>query len=614
MTSLIGANMWLEMYFRSTLQGDRDWLEIGDGSFTYWSGRLAQTTSAEVVSEFGDVKWRVQTRIVEDVGDSARAKEACMSLNAYAAGWSFAYDDSDRSVNAIVAIYAPIMPFPNDPMTRLAEAARLSAWMSDLIADDLAEEVGGIPALSHPTNQYGVRAEPDATSHYLEVLRGRPEWVRDLTYTQFPTTEQIGRQLATKLEIEPDWLQIDQDQYIEAKLTESGTYWVAAYFSRHPIVGECWRTYLTMPDIIAEYAMNAANELAWVLFNDNESSLAGGWTYVGRSLAFEQWTTTSELRQLERFATFLGHDADELVNRAASLREAAYATQNLDWDSCRVDSCLSETERKELGERLISPVARLAPQLGRIAESQTDRMPDRRLLWVERRAILMAASWFNPAGPTLATLEVCGNEGDEDSYLAYMMRHPSLPDYRVIGPIDSNEELVAAVAEGIRLLLAGGSLPTMMMLRAPQDCESVLATTLYDEVMNTVHEHGIDLFGRAERLSQCMGHPWDLAPGAQPPGLKTKYSGETYGFEHIEVSVPPIEADQLDAGFVAWWTQVAKPENQDAHLAELPDAWDAALNLLIESGALRHFDVGSYLLTYSDEATVLPPETRTKGR
>ena len=612
MTSLIGANMWLEMYFRNSIQGDMDWVEISDGSFTYWPGRLAQATSVQVVSEFGDVKWRVRTRIVEKVGDPVRAKEACLALNPYAAGWSFAYDDADKTVNAIVAVYAPIMPFPNDPMTRVSSAATLSAWMSDLIADDLAKEVQGKAAFSHPSHQDVVRAEPDATFCYPEVLRGRPEWVRDHTKMQFPDIEEIGRQLATSLEIDPDWLRVDEGHFVEARLTDSGRYWVSAYFANHPIFSQCWRTYLSMPEIIAEYAANAANELAWRLFNDQESSLAGGWTYRGRALALEQWTTTSELRQLERFATFQGHNAGELVDRVASLKDAALATQNLEWDSCRGDTCLTDSERTQLGEKLIGAVSRLAPRLDDSVDSRAGQELDRRLLWLERRATLAAAAWFNPAGPTLATLEVCGNEGDEEkSYLAYLMRHPSLPDYRMIGPINSEAELVAAFANGIRLLLAGGSLPTMMMIRAPQDYETTMATTLYEEVMNTVDENGIDLFGRAEKLSQCMGRPWDLAAGAQPPALKTKYSAEKYGVENIEAPVPPIETDQLDPGFVAWWKQVAKPENQVAHLAELPDAWDAALSLFMESGAVRHFDVGPYLLRYSDKATVMPPELKS---
>lgn len=611
MTSLIGANMWLEMYFRNALQGDMDWVEIYDGSFTYWPGRLAQTTSVEVVSEFGDVKWRVRTGIVEEVGDPVRAKEACLALNPYAAGWSFAYDDADKTVNAIVAVYAPIMPFPNDPMTRLSQAAILSAWMSDLIAHDLAKEVDGKPALSHPSHQKVVRDEPDATTHFPEIFRERPEWVVDLTDMQFPDIEEIGRQLAANLEIDPDWLRVDERQFVEARLTESGRHWLSAYFAKHEIFGQCWRTYLSLPEVIAEYVANAANELAWSLFNDKQSSLAGGWTYLGRALAFEQWTTTSELRQLERFAGFHGHNAEELVSRTASLRDAASATQNLEWDGCRGETCLTDGERTQLGEKLISAVPRLAPRLDDSVASRAGQKLDRRLLWLERRAILAAAAWFNPLGPTLATLEVCGNEGDEDhSYLVYFMRHPSGPDYRLIGPVDSEEELATAFADGVRLFLAGGSLPTMMMIKAPKDHESAMATTVYGEVMDMVRQNGIDLFGRAEKLSQCMGRPWDLAPGAQPPGLQTKYSAEKYGVAHLEAPVPPIETDQLDPGFVAWWKQVAKPENQDAHLAELPDAWDAALSLLMESGALRHFDVGPYLLRYSDKATVLPPELK----
>lgn len=602
MTSLIGPDMWLEMYFRNAIQGDMDWVEIGNGSFTYWPARLAQTTSAEVVSEFGDIKWRVRTRLVDEVADPTMAKEACLALNAYTAGWSFAYDESDRSIDAILAVYAPITPFPNDPMTRLSEAALLSAWMADVIAEDVAERVDGRPAFSYPAHQDGVREVFDTNYFYSDALRQRPEWVCDRTRDQFPALGDVSAELAQGFRVDPDWVVIDRGQFIEFNLVESGAFRVAAYFAEHPIFGWCWRTYLSLRGPDSEYAVNAAHKMTWQLFDDEESSLAGGWTYVGGSLAFEQWTTMSELRRLESFSTFFGHSASELVERAKSLTDAAQSTQGHDWDAFRLEGGLTGEARTELGKDLIGAISRLAPQLPDVEGPKSDVG----LLWLERRTTLLTAAWFNPLGPTVATLELCENTDEPDSYLVYFMRHPFLPDYRAIGRVDNDDQLGDLFAEGLRTLLGGGSLPTMVMLTMQENFRSTLSTVFHDAVVQVAQEQDIDVFAKAAKVGQAMGSPWNLAPGAQPPGLDAKYSRERCGVGDLEADALPIQGDEVDPGFSAWWAQVGKPENVVAHFSELPDAWDAALNLLIEAGEIQNFGAGPCFLTYSDRATVFP--------
>lgn len=230
MTSLIGPNMWLEMYFRNGLRGDMDWVEVADGSFTYWQARLAQTTSVAVVSEFGDTKWRIRTRIVDDVKDPEIAKEACLALNRYAAGWSFAYNESDRAIEALAAIYAPIVPFPTESLNRISEVAWLSSWMSDVIAERLAQSVEGKPAFSHPASQDSVRTDFDAYYYYAQTLRARPEWIVDRTSDQFSSPAQIGEQLVTLLEVEADQLSVDEERFIGIELGENGMTRVCAYF------------------------------------------------------------------------------------------------------------------------------------------------------------------------------------------------------------------------------------------------------------------------------------------------------------------------------------------------------------------------------------------------
>jgi hypothetical protein len=426
-------DFWLESYVQRDLQADADWLEYGEGtSFVYWQARLAQTTSLEVL-ENDDLKFRVRTRVVDDVGDEALAKELCLVLNEYALGWSFAYDPEHHSVDAIAAVFAPLSPFPNDPMLRVSEAAKLSAWMSDVIAERLAKTVQGTAAFGHPVHQDAVRTTYDGSYYYAECLLGRPERVVDLTDDLYPPIETIAESLIELAGADPDDLTIDR-QVIDIDLTEGGRYRMSAYFAEHPLLGQCWRSYVSFNGTVAEYAVEAANALAWSLFDSGATTLLGGWTYKGATLAFEQWTTTSELRQIERATGFHGHRASELIDRARPLSDALYAIE-VDWTPFKLESVLSEDERDALGKKVIGAVADVAAPA--LAVEVTPRLPaDRRLLWLKRRGAMAVATWFNPLGPTVATLEVCIDPETGHDYLVYFMRHPLAPDYRVVGRLN----------------------------------------------------------------------------------------------------------------------------------------------------------------------------------
>lgn len=182
-----------ERLLANCLQGfvwvDEAWLEIDGASATYWQARLPQTI-VDVLPD-GRTKWRIRTRIVEQVPDGTDSHQLCMALNRYAAGWSFAYDAEERTIDAIAAICA--LPQWDTFFLRLSEKAKLSAWMSDVLAERIAAAVGGVAAFSHPRAQSGVRESFDATYYYLQTLRGRPEWILDLTRYQFPSVEDNRR-------------------------------------------------------------------------------------------------------------------------------------------------------------------------------------------------------------------------------------------------------------------------------------------------------------------------------------------------------------------------------------------------------------------------------------
>ena len=378
------------------------------------------------------------------------------------------------------------------------------------------------------------------------------------------------------------------------------------------MVGDCWRSYVSMDRMPAEYIVNAVHAITWKMFDDDESNLIGGWTYLGESLAFEQWSTTSELRRLEHSAGFFGHQTRELTDRVMSLADALSGSQAVDWDGFRRAEGFSEDARNQLGKNVISALYDLAPPPSEILKQRSERSDDRRLLWVKPDETLVVAAWFNPAGPTVVALQAFCPDGNEVPCLLYTMRHPILPDYRVVGRLGGVDELRTTLAAGLQLLLEdGASLPTAVGIWGSEESKSAVAPLFYQRVLEVSRVHGIDLQAKADQLASCMGQPWSLAPGAKPPELKTKYLPDICGVADLDAPDLPFTAGSLDPGFARWWSKVARPENYVAHFCDLPDAWDASLNALVQSGAINQFDPGPLILTYTSFATVFRDRNAT---
>jgi len=101
-----GEDRLLEQYLRVYLWPDDEWLRVEGPSATYWQARLAQTTTVDLLPD-GRAKWRVRTRIVEEITNADEAVQLCLALNWYSAGWSFAYDPQLRTIDALVAMCSP---------------------------------------------------------------------------------------------------------------------------------------------------------------------------------------------------------------------------------------------------------------------------------------------------------------------------------------------------------------------------------------------------------------------------------------------------------------------------------------------------------------------------
>lgn len=577
----LSAEELLANYLQGFLWADDDWLETDGASATYWQARLPQTTTVEVLPD-GRTKWRIKTRIVEQIPDGTDAHQLCVALNRYAAGWSFAYDPMGRAISAIAAIC--VLPQWDTFFLRLSEKAKLSAWMSDVIAERLAATLGGVPAFSHPRAQSGLRDSFDGTYYYLETLRGRPEWVLDLTRYEFPPIEDIASTVATMVGADPEAVWSDTNSL---RILIGPRMGLTAGFDTHPIFGGGWQSSLKMPGRpVTETVGKHLSAITWTLFDSPDTNLLGGWTYEADGLTFRQWNTMSEVRNSEQLGSHTDHSATDLWGFSSTLSDAMGAYSESEPPEDDTGGTGDTTDRAE--DRAENIVAAIAEQArGAVTErpAEGDGNADRRLLWLQHRQTLVVAAWFNPMGPTVSSTEVCALP-DGTEYLVHFRRHPFAPHYRVLGPLTDGADVSRLHSEATDLLL-GESLPNVLALWDNPGCDAAeVPDVLRDCVLRTAEESGADLSADALSVEQTMGRPWEFAaPDASGRVKAAKVSAAT--------------RSSSDRGFAAWWEQVSSFENVIANFRCLPDAWDGALNTQNAYGNLRLFDTGPLLVTYS---------------
>ncbi len=577
----ITAETLLADYLQRYLWADEDWLQNGGASATYCQARLAQTTTVELDSE-GWAKWRIRTRIVAQVPDSAEARQVCLSLNRYAAGWSFAYNAADQTVDAIAAAYAP--PQWDTFLLRLSETAKLSAWMCDVIAERLAETLGGVPAFSHPATQADPREEYDGTYHYLETLRGRPEWILDLTRYRFEAIEDIASVTATFVGAQPESVQCDGDALRIAVGTGLD---LAAGFDKHPVFGAGWRSSLVLRPRPATAAVSEyLSAMTWALFDGTDTNLLGGWAPDTHGLTFQQWNTMSEIRNQEQLDSYTGHSATDLWGFTSTLSDVMVLLSQRqpppDGDSG------PGGDAAERADTVIAAISEQARPAVTERPEEGEAPADRRLLWLEHRQTLAVAAWFNPMGPTVTSTEVCALP-DGTEYLVHFRRHPFAPYYRVVGMLKPEGDESRLLSEATDLLF-GASLPNVLTLWNNPNAEaSEVPEVLRDRIREIACEDGKDLAANAAWVERTKGNPWEFAAVDQTEAQSVKAAAR----DAAAANPSP------DGGFAAWWQQVSGFDNVLANFRFLPEAWDGSLNTQRAFGNLGNFDVGPLLVTYS---------------
>ena len=579
----ITADQLLSNYLNGFLWADEDWLERDGATATYWQARLAQTTGVEVLPD-GRIKWQIRTRIVENIPNGQAASLLCIGLNRYAVGWSFAYDATDRTIDAIAAISAP--PQWDTFFLRLSEKAKLSAWMSDAIAQRLAEALGGVPAFSHPRAQLGPRETYDGTHHYLETLRGRPEWILDLTPYQFPHIEDVASTIAEMVGAPPDAVRCDENALrIQVGRFSGRPVDLQAGFGKHPLAGSSWESSLQMPcSQLSESLIQHLMAITWTLFNDPETNLLGGWTHDAGQLIFQQWNTMSEARNQEQLGSYTRHSAGDLWGFTATLSDALGSLSQSE-----LPAEGEGDESNDHADRTSEVVAAIAEQARPAVSERPEEgqePADRRLLWLEHHRTLVVAAWFNPMGPTVTSTELCALP-DGTEFLVHYRRHPLAPFYRVVGAVEAESDMAQMEIEANKLLIGDESLPNVLLLwENPDAAAAEVPKALRDRVIEVAEHSGRGLVGRSAWIAQTMGKPWEFAAVDQT--------------EARRVEAAASDAVAPDRGFGNWWQLVSSFENVAANFRNLPDAWDGTLNTQRVYNNLRHFDAGPLLVTYSD--------------
>lgn len=580
----IAAEDLLRNYLQGFLWADDDWLEVDGASATYWQARLAQRTTVEVLPD-GRTKWRVRTRVVEGVPAGTDAHQLCLGLNRYAAGWSFAFDETERTIDAIAAMSVPVEW--DTFFLRLSEKAKLSAWMSDVFAERLAAAVGGEPAFSHPAAQTRLREKFDGTYYYLQTVRARPEWILDLTRFQFPPVSDTGTTIAGLVGATAEDVEFEGQSF---RIPVGTHLHLEAGFARHDVVGDSWRSALsTSCPVLSNSLAATLGAMTWRLFDDPRATLLGGWSHDGDGLRFEQWNTMSEARNQEQLGSWRGgRSVADLWGFTSSLSDVMGAMQQapLQTDAgSKQDGDAVERAAEIAGA--IADQARPAIEK-RAGADDVERPADRRLLWLERRRILVVAALFNPAGPTVLSTEICALP-DGSEYVVHFSRHPFSPYYRVVGRVGDAGPLSEILTEAMDLMF-DSSLPNVMALW--EDVEATagdVPDALRRRVLDVAEEVDTDLVAEAAWIRRTMGNPWEYAAVDQSEADQVK---ATAGEASTGNAAP-------DGGFAEWWQQVASTENVIANFRSLPDAWDGALNSLRAFGNLPHFDVDPLLITYS---------------
>lgn len=582
MGEVVDIRTLAENFCAGYLWPDPEWVEFRDDGFSYWHGRLEQRFTIEFVED-EVCAWRMDMPLLGSVADPNAAAAAALTLNQFAAGWSFWVDPTDNSMHALAAMTAPLAW--NRWTIRFSEIAKLAAWFCEAAVEPLARHLNGIPLFSHPQDKHAPREVPDAVNYYPTAQRERSEWVLDPITGFFPPMEEIAGSFGERMEAEEVEADDSTLRIVQPGESDEDSVWeLIAGFSEHRLLGVGWRCELVLPQIPAEAVPTAALMATKALWDAPGASLLGAWVDDEGVLVYRQWCMSSELRNHGRTEPFDGTD-DLLWSLTSPAADAAAwgmaLPEEADWPRITLDP---QSADDLLAEVFAGLVAGSHPAFA--ATRPADSQADRSLLWLDRSAVLLLCGWFNPVGPTLATLEIATSPLADQEQLLIYVRHPMLPEYRVVADVSSPEDVAGAMEDAVASMITTAAPNVVTVSGCPPDLQRAVVAALRAALDRLGKEHSVSLVEEREKVLSNLGDPWAFAGEERPEDDPPR-------------EVPPPSSDDE---FTAWLDAVTDPENVISNMIQFGRAWDGSLNYLRSTGNLdrSNFDIGPMLLVYSD--------------
>jgi hypothetical protein len=576
-------------------QVEPEWSETVDHGFAHWPHRLRQVVT-RVEDNDGMALWTATTDVLREVRDLHRALELCHGLNRAAAGWAYVVDEPARVIRAVTTFYG--QRDWDQPYARWSTAALVSFWHADTIADSLAHAVGGIADASHPRSSTGLRPDPDGMFHYVQAIRARPEWVFDPTVQALPNMEELAEAVIahigpealgsasteTCLRVTGFDLVLEDAMEVEASqpllLPPSATYEITAELEHREPYGLGFVTRIRIPTELSGDSTPAAlaNRLNQILATQYSS--AGAFYVTKHNIWYELFVPGFALRNMQ-VGPSRPNGAALLLGVVAGLHPALACVAGA---GIAGDYPADELARDQSVEELLRVFE--LPAIEALAGVPNPRpgRADRRYLWAADAVTLCHFGIFNPAGPTLTTLQLAPLD-DGNVAVLYLMRHPFSPDFKELGRFSDIETLQTLIGSTLPNEL--GSMPEFLWIVAPKSAHDHTLGGMWNafaELAEADQNADVDLAWEAAKLRHFAGRAWDRLNNREPVP-QPKRSGE--GIMNVTYASPPGRARD----FEDWLYAAADTDNVFGTLFAFPSAWDGAINYHTEHGSLGMFDM-----------------------
>lgn len=601
----------LEHLITNMLKADEDWLvQTTPTNYSYWQNTLETQLSGES-NDDGSIKLRAATVIATNIHDTKLGERVCAALNYLACSWAFAYDYKEQTIKALSSLNLSIHT-TNEPPTRgvVEPQPFQDAWftiftniiwaqnaMSAELAEEIANQAKGIPALTKPANQEAPRTEPDVFNHIPDVLRQRPEWVLDVRpYTQWPTFETIAEQtvvMANEELVRPfEWI-IEESTTSNALISNKGeTGYVGSLGIRRFQdfrYSESFASvhFIARPDKFSDFELlNRANLF---MHESAETTQFGTWRFTEETFTYNQTIPAAFIRcvessagaivlsnfnpvffsRLNRFAL----NIDDCLRSIQNSEPVDQTTDNADDIPDLVNGFMKTLE---------APANNL---LSNSSDDYEDATPDPLILRGECLYNFFTICVFNPIGPTIHSLEGYGTDED-DLIVVDTMRHPLYPAYMPLGQFDpSSPEMMNMFESSIDRMF--NHIPDYLYMDGcPEQIRSTLDELIKEKLLKLAHEQNLYVSAKLSRLKELNQYPWQRVD---------------HDLEPIPEATSQATKEQVDELF----DYITSPENTILFWNHIPDAWDGSLNNASSNAYIDNTNLGPLVWTYNREIGVV---------